>query len=47
MIAERVVVDHYRHLIRYFGKKKPTPTHMFKRILAVEEDHASVTRVAR
>ncbi|MEO6913652.1 MAG: ferritin-like domain-containing protein [Candidatus Baltobacteraceae bacterium] len=41
LIAERIVVEHYRDLIRYFGEKDPTTTHMLKLILAVEEDHAS------
>lgn len=41
LIAERIVVEHYRDLIRYFGERDPSTTHMLEIILAVEEDHAS------
>ena len=39
LIAERIAVDHYRELIRYFGDDDPTTKHMLQRILAVEEEH--------
>ncbi len=41
LIAERIAVDHYRELIRYFGDNDPTTRHMLQSILAVEEEHAS------
>lgn len=41
LIAERIAVDHYRELIRYFGDNDPTTRHMMQSILAVEEEHAS------
>jgi len=41
LIAERIVVEHYRDLIRYFGTKDPSTRLMLETILAVEEDHAT------
>jgi bacterioferritin len=41
LIAERIAIDHYRELIRYFGSKDPTTRVMLEGILAVEEDHAN------
>ncbi|HEV2702279.1 MAG TPA: ferritin-like domain-containing protein [Steroidobacteraceae bacterium] len=41
LIAERIAVDHYRELIRYFGDSDPTTRHMLVGILAVEEEHAN------
>jgi bacterioferritin len=41
LIAERIAVEHYRDLIRYFGEKDPTSRTLMERILAVEEDHAN------
>jgi bacterioferritin len=41
LVAERIAVDHYRELIRYFGEDDPTTAHMIKGILAVEEEHAN------
>jgi bacterioferritin len=41
LIAERIAVDHYRELIRYFGDTDPTTRHMLVGILAVEEEHAN------
>ncbi len=41
LIAERIVLEHYRDLIRFFGDKDPTTRVMLETILAVEEDHAS------
>jgi bacterioferritin len=41
LIAERIAIDHYRELIRYFGTDDPTTAHMIKGILAVEEEHAN------
>jgi len=41
LIAERITVDHYRELIRYFGEQDPTTKRMLEHILAVEEEHAN------
>ena len=41
LIAERIAVDHYRELIRYFGDKDPTTRVMLEGILSTEEEHAS------
>lgn len=41
LIAERIAVDHYRELIRYFGDDDPATRAMLERILAVEEEHAN------
>ncbi len=40
LIAERIAVDHYRELIRYFGDDDPTTRVMLEGILSVEEEHA-------
>ena len=40
LIAERIAVEHYRELIRYFAEKDPTTRLMLERILSVEEEHA-------
>ncbi len=39
LIAERIAVDHYRELVRYFGNDDPTTKSMIEKILAVEEEH--------
>ena len=41
LIAERIAIDHYRELIRYFGDKDPATRVMIEGILRVEEEHAS------
>ena len=41
LIAERIAVDHYRELIRFFGEKDPATRVMLESILKVEEEHAS------
>ena len=41
LIAERIAIDHYRELIRFFGEKDPTTRVMLEGILAVEEEHAN------
>jgi bacterioferritin len=40
LIAERIAVDHYRELIRYFGDNDPGTRNMLEDILRVEEEHA-------
>jgi bacterioferritin len=41
LIAERVAVEHYRELIRFFGNDDPATRVMIESILVVEEEHAS------
>lgn len=41
LIAERIVIEHYRELIRYFSDKDPTTRVMLEHILAEEEEHAN------
>ncbi len=41
LIAERIAVEHYRELIRYFGDDDPTTRVMLEGILGVEEEHAN------
>ena len=41
LIAERIAVDHYRELIRYFGDDDPATRTMLEGILKVEEEHAN------
>jgi bacterioferritin len=40
LVAERIAVDHYRELIRYFGEDDPGTKKMLADILRVEEEHA-------
>jgi bacterioferritin len=39
LVAERIAVDHYRELIRYFGDDDPATRVMLEGILVVEEEH--------
>ena len=41
LIAERIAIDHYRELIRYFGEDDPGTRTMLQHILVVEEEHAN------
>jgi bacterioferritin len=41
LVAERIAVEHYRDLVRYFGEKDPTTRRMLEDILAQEEEHAN------
>jgi bacterioferritin len=41
LVAERIAVEHYRELSRYFSDRDPTTRHMLVGILAVEEEHAN------
>jgi bacterioferritin len=41
LIAERIAVDHYRELIRYFGDDDPATRTMLEHILVTEEEHAN------
>jgi bacterioferritin len=40
LVAERIAVDHYRELIRYFGDNDPGTKSMLEEILRKEEEHA-------
>ena len=40
LIAERIAVESYREMIRYFGERDPTSRRMLEEILAKEEEHA-------
>ena len=40
LIAERIAVQHYQELIRFFHNDDPTTERMLKWILSVEEEHA-------
>jgi bacterioferritin len=41
LIAERVVIDVYSQMVRYFGDKDPTTRVLIEHILSEEEEHAS------
>lgn len=41
LIAERVAIESYREIIRFFGENDPTSRRLMERILAVEEEHAN------
>jgi len=41
LIAERIAVEHYRELIRYFGNDDPATRVMLEGILCTEEEHAN------
>ncbi|HZS07806.1 MAG TPA: ferritin-like domain-containing protein [Blastocatellia bacterium] len=40
LIAERIAIETYREMVRYFGDKDPTSRVMMEEILAREEEHA-------
>jgi bacterioferritin len=40
LIAERIAIESYREMIRYFGERDPTSRVMLEEILAKEEEHA-------
>ncbi|HEX8795929.1 MAG TPA: ferritin-like domain-containing protein [Polyangiaceae bacterium] len=41
LVSERVVIEIYRRLVRWFGNDDPTSRRMFEKILEDEEDHAN------
>jgi bacterioferritin len=41
LVAERIAIETYRDLIRYFADKDPTTRSLLEKILAQEEDHAN------
>ena len=40
LVAERIAIDSYSEMARYFGEKDPTSRRMVEGILAMEEQHA-------
>ena len=40
LVAERIAIDSYRDMIRYFGNDDPTTRRLMETILAMEEEHA-------
>ena len=40
LFAERVAIESYREMVRYFGDRDPTTRRMMEEILASEEEHA-------
>ena len=40
LVAERIAIESYREMVRYFAEHDPTTRAMLERILAVEEQHA-------
>jgi bacterioferritin len=41
LIAERIAIETYRDMVRYFGDQDPTTRVLLERILAQEEEHAN------
>ena len=41
LIAERIAIEHYQELVRYFGNDDPGTRTLLARILVVEEEHAN------
>ncbi len=40
LVAERIAIDSYTEIIRYFGDQDPTSRRLMEEILAKEEEHA-------
>ncbi len=40
LVAERIAIQTYREMIKFFGDKDPTSRRLMEEILAVEEEHA-------
>jgi bacterioferritin len=40
LVAERIAIETYREIIRFFGDKDPTSRTLIEKILAKEEEHA-------
>src|SRR5215475_13259261 len=41
LVAERIAIETYREMVRYFSDKDPTTRVILERILAQEEEHAN------
>ncbi|PYT26226.1 MAG: bacterioferritin [Acidobacteria bacterium] len=44
LVAERIAIDSYSEMIRYFGENDPTTRRLMEEILAKEEEHADDMR---
>jgi bacterioferritin len=44
LVAERIAIESYSEIIRYFGDKDPTSRRLMEEILANEEEHAEDMR---
>lgn len=40
LVAERIAIESYREMVRFFGERDPTSRRLMEEILAVEEEHA-------
>lgn len=40
LVAERIAIESYREMVRYFAQHDPTTRAMLEGILAIEEEHA-------
>lgn len=40
LVAERIAIESYSEMVRYFGEKDPTTRRLLEEILAKEEEHA-------
>ena len=40
-LAERIAIETYREMIRYFAENDPTTRMLLEKILAQEEEHAN------
>lgn len=40
LIAERIAIESYREMVKFFGEKDPTTRRMLEEVLAKEEEHA-------
>ena len=40
LVAERIAIQSYREMIKFFGNEDPTSRRLMEEILAVEEEHA-------
>lgn len=40
LVSERIAIESYREMVRYFGDRDPTSRRLMEEILAVEEEHA-------
>jgi bacterioferritin len=41
LVAERIAIETYREMVRYFANRDPTTRQMLETILAKEEEHAN------
>jgi bacterioferritin len=41
LYAERIAIESYREMVRFFGDRDPTSRRLMEEILAVEEEHAN------